>query len=233
MQQFRRAFRRTFLTGAAVLASAVFAPRSAVAQNPLTFDPSNSCPLTCTPFDTLRSNYGSTAGVNATHGALTAFGSVGFTEQLHWYGGFGPFSSGFDIGNGGVAAFILTATDPLATIQFDQVQLSSSGLRTATVNFYTLSNVLIPSTSVSVSVDCTGCSLGPSGITTVNTPVSAIGGLIIEFGIAPGGLTNLEIDNLQYTLVPSTAVTPEPATMSLMALGLVGMVGVRRRKRSR
>ena len=30
-----------------------------------------------------------------------------------------------------------------------------------------------------------------------------------------------------------STVTPEPATMSLMALGLVGMAGMRRRKRSR
>jgi hypothetical protein len=67
--------------------------------------------------------------------------------------------------------------------------------------------------------------------TTAITSQSTDGGLHWTDS-GPGGSPAFDV----YVSAPGTTlstVTPEPATMSLMALGLVGMAGMRRRKRSR
>ena len=169
----------------------------------MTFDASNSCAASCSPFDLLLANYGSIAGVSVTNGILSSFGSSGaFSDGMHWYDGNPTFSGGFTIGVGAVGAFVFTTTDPLATIRFDQVLATSNAANTATFDVYSLSNTLLASTSSAVNANV---------VTTFNGPVSAVGGFKLEFDITPGALSTLEVDNLEYTLLGTTG-SPQSVT---------------------
>jgi len=226
-QQVRRVLGLALTVLAASFAATTISPRSLQAQTTtMTFDGSNSCNSACNPFDLLKTNYGSIAGVTVTNGILASFGSAAaFSDGMHWYDLSGNlFAGGFTIGSGAIGAFVFTATDPTATVRFDKVDITSNALNTATFNIYSLSNSFIGGGSGPVNANV---------LTSVLGPISVVGGFKLEFGISPGTLTTLELDNLQYTLVSS--VTPEPATMSLLAFGLAGMAGagIRRRKRSR
>lgn len=223
----------TFLAFGLIVSNA----HSAAAQTTtLIFDPSNSCSINpCVPFGTLLDpNYGSGGGVAVSNGVLGAFGApiVGLTPGLAWGGGFGPFSSGFGFGDQtttNVGAFIFS--DPGHQLQFLGMDLTSNDYQaTAYVKVYDLSGTL-QWTGGGGSYTFNSGDVVPTGAAP-----AILGGFVVEFTMAPVKLSNLWIDNLEFGLdgagAPQSTV-PEPATMSLLALGLVGMAGAGFRKRTR
>lgn len=208
---------------------------SAAAQTTLTFDQSNSCGINpCVPFGSfLDPAYGSGGGVAVSNGVLPAFGDPigGLTPGLFWGGGFGPFSSGFSFGDQsttdvGVFAF----SDPGHQLQFLGMDLTSNDSpATAYVQVYDLLGNLVWTGGGGSYTFNSGDVVGTGGAPSV------LNGFVVEFTMAPAyPLSNLWIDNLEFGGAGSPQSTvPEPATMSLVALGLVGMAGTRLRKRTR
>ncbi len=241
---FRTSCLGTFLAFGLIVSNA----HSAAAQTTLIFDPSNSCAGACVPFGTLLDpNYGSGGGVAVSNGVLSAFGDpiVGLTPGLFWGGGFGRFSSGFTFGSWdytfpitpNVGAFVFS--DNSHQLQFLGMDMASNDdPATAYVRVYDLAGNLVWTGGTGSPQSYTLNCCGNSGIVTPTGPAPAVlNGFVVEFTLSPVyPLSNLWIDNLEFGLdgagAPQSTV-PEPATMSLVALGLVGMAGAGFRKRTR
>ena len=96
-----------------------------------------------------------------------------------------------------------------------------NGLGPATTSFYNGSTLL---GSVSFNGAAT---IGFAGyLATLSAPITSV-----EFQSTSGGVLNTGIDNVMIYDTAVTTTAPEPASLALLATGLVGIVAVRRRRR--
>jgi len=238
-QYFPRAIRLSAVSGAAMIALLV-GPQAAKAQiATLTFDSPAACGGVCNAFSSpILSSYGTgmIPGVTVTVGILNAFSTVGnlgtISPSLSWGSGTGPasFSSGFAFGDQNIPPHIgaFKFVSPGLDLSFLGMKLSTNAVgTTADVRVYDLTGNLLWENGVAAPGAGSNYNLAPGSVTSVGAAPAVNGGFVVEFTDSPTSLklANTFVDNVSF------GVVPEPATMSLLAVGLVGMAGMRRRKR--
>ena len=94
-----------------------------------------------------------------------------------------------------------------------------------------------PPSSFTAFLGATSVASFTSSVPLTTTPWYGFDGVVFDrIEIVPGGVNNAaQFDNIEFETAASgspTAVTPEPATMTMLAFGLVGIAGLKRRRRA-